>query len=62
MPTSTMKGVKGLHGYGTFAEVEAKYAPQTFAEVEALMVGKTFAQAEAIMAAVLRYATMKGKR
>lgn len=62
MPAPTMRGAVGVDGWGTFAEVETKVAPDTFDEVEADYVGLTFDEAEARLAAVVRAATMIGRR
>lgn len=62
MPAPTMGPRRGVYGWGTYAEVEAKYAPKTYAEVEALMAGLTYAEAEALMAAIEKAASMTGRR
>jgi len=49
-----------VYGWGSFDEVEAKFAPGTFNSVEALFVGSTADAAEARMAAVERLASMTG--
>lgn len=56
---ATMRPATGLYGWGSFAQVEAKFAPDTFAEVEADFAGLTFAEAEAQMAAVETAVTMR---
>ena len=60
MPTPTMRGARGVHGWGTFAEVEAAQAPQTFDEVESDYAGLTADEAEARLAPMERAATMTG--
>lgn len=60
MPTPTMRGARGVHGWGTFDEIEAALAPQTFDGVEAAVAGLTADQAEAQLAPVERAATMTG--
>ena len=62
MPAPTMRRAFGVHGWGTFAEVEAAQAPKTFDQLEAEYVGFTTDEAEARLAAIEKFASMRGSR